>query len=216
MIPEITTRMMKYMKSSKPYKKYSFNDISLTLKPYAFPPESDFSRSTYCIQQSIHYCGERVLDVGTGAGILAMLASKRAKDVHAVDISLDGVHLCKNNCRKNKIQNVRIYQSNMFENVTGTFDTIIANLPIVENDLPDNNSFWYTLFDPSFRFHEVLFSQASLHLNSGGKILLCHADLEPDGFSKIESLAKKHDYTFEIDFICNELDHEWRSYVFKK
>jgi methylase of polypeptide subunit release factors len=216
MIPEITKQMMEYMQSEKSFQKYQFGEIALTLKPYAFPPQSEFSRSTYCLQQSLRDLGDKVLDLGTGAGLFAMLASKQAKEVHAVDISPDAVRMCKDNCKKNGIKNVKAYQSNMFENVTGTYDTIIGNLPIVELPLPDNNPLWYSLFDPDFKAHKALFSKVSSYQNPKSKIVLCHADLQPDGFKKLEVLADKYKFNFDIDFRCNELGHEWRTYIFRK
>jgi release factor glutamine methyltransferase len=75
-----------------------------------------------------------ILDVGTGSGVIALsLAAKfpEAKIV-AVDISEDALALARENAiRLNLSDHVRFLKSDLVENVEGTFDLIVANLPYI-------------------------------------------------------------------------------------
>jgi len=74
-------------------------------------------------------CG-RFLDMGTGAGIAAMVASSFAHEVWAVDIVERAVRFAEWNCRLNGLTNVRVMQGDLFEPVRGlSFDRIVSNPP---------------------------------------------------------------------------------------
>ncbi len=73
--------------------------------------------------------GTRVLDVGTGSGILAILASKLgAKEVEALDIDSNAVAVAKENCEKNGVRNVTCRQSDLIKSAIGKYDFISANI----------------------------------------------------------------------------------------
>lgn len=73
--------------------------------------------------------GESVLDIGTGTGVLAILAAKMGGKVLAVDILKKAIECAKQNMLLNKV-NVDIRQSNLFQKVPRKkFDVIIANVP---------------------------------------------------------------------------------------
>ncbi len=76
----------------------------------------------------------RVVDVGTGSGVIALsLATKFPEmQIVAVDISDDALALAQENAaRLNLSDNVRFLKSRLLENVEGTFDLIVANLPYI-------------------------------------------------------------------------------------
>ena len=74
---------------------------------------------------------DKVLDWGTGYGIIGLAASKLAKEgqVEMIDINERAVGLAKKNIEANNIPNAKAYQSNGFENVKGVFDIIVSNPP---------------------------------------------------------------------------------------
>jgi ribosomal protein L11 methyltransferase len=70
---------------------------------------------------------ERVLDVGTGSGVLAIAAAQLgASDVTAIDISPTAVAATKTNARRNQVE-VRAMDTPVAE-LTETYDVIVANL----------------------------------------------------------------------------------------
>ncbi len=82
----------------------------------------------------------RVLDVGTGSGVLALtLAGEWAEaEVHAVDISEFALSLAKENAGALGLaERVTFHLGNLLEPVAGTFGLIVANLPYVPSgDIP--------------------------------------------------------------------------------
>lgn len=72
--------------------------------------------------------GESVLDMGTGTGLLAILAAKLGGKVTAVDIIQESVELTKLNANQNNVSIV-VKTSNLFEELSDTYDVIIANVP---------------------------------------------------------------------------------------
>ena len=74
--------------------------------------------------------GERVLDVGCGYGPLG-LSLVKAYGVAAtmVDINQRALDLAQQNAERNQVS-AHIFQSNVYENVSGIFDHIISNPPI--------------------------------------------------------------------------------------
>jgi ribosomal protein L11 methyltransferase len=76
--------------------------------------------------------GGRVLDVGTGSGILAVAASKLgAREVFACDIDPTAVKVARENCELNGVTNVRCEVSDLLRDVDttgGLYDLITANI----------------------------------------------------------------------------------------
>lgn len=69
-----------------------------------------------------------LLDVGSGTGILAMLASRFAVPViTAVDIEEEARRVARENLAMNQITNVEVLDVNV-EEVTGSFDIVVANI----------------------------------------------------------------------------------------
>ncbi len=72
------------------------------------------------------------LDLGTGCGIQAILASRHASRVTAVDLNPLALRFTEFNLRLNGIDNVLCLEGNLFQPVEGmTFDCIVSNPPFV-------------------------------------------------------------------------------------
>lgn len=217
-IPKITQEFMSYIKeqAKKGIVRYQINNIQIDVFPYVFPPDSPFSDSSHTIYDQIgDLSGKTVLDIGTGTGIQAIIAAKNgAKSVDAVDISEDAISCAIHNVQFNKLEDkISVYYSDMFSNIKSKYDVIIANLPILDMEFPDER--FYSLFDPKFQYHKVLFQEALNFLNKGGVITLCHADLKnSNDFVKLEKLAEDNGYRVKIKQTIHANGHEWRNYEF--
>ena len=78
--------------------------------------------------------GARLLDVGTGSGVIALSLAAQIADaeVHGVDVSEEALALAAENASRVELTGrVQFYRSDLLSAVEGTFDLIVANLPYV-------------------------------------------------------------------------------------
>lgn len=75
---------------------------------------------------------KNVLDVGCGYGTLGVTLAKLNSDVNVtmVDVNLRAIGLCKRAIEINGLKNASVFESNVYENVTGIYDIIVSNPPI--------------------------------------------------------------------------------------
>ena len=73
---------------------------------------------------------DRVLDMGTGCGVNAILAASKSRNVVAVDVNPFAVNAGKANAKRNGVADrIEYLQSDLFRQVTGKFDVIIFDPP---------------------------------------------------------------------------------------
>lgn len=114
---------------------------------------------------------DRVLDMGTGSGIVAILAAKRSSDVVAVDINPNAVAAARANAVLNGVADrITFGVSDVFDAVDGTFDLIVFNPPFrwfKPRDLLEMSH-----ADENYRALRTFMREARSRLRPGGRILL--------------------------------------------
>ena len=130
--------------------------------------------STWLADFTIRRESECTLDLGTGTGVLAMLAARHSKQVVATDINPRALEFARFNAALNGIDNIDFIEGDMFDAVEGrTFDLILNNPPFTvspesaclnrDNPLDGNE------------FVERIVQQAPAYLNDGGYAqIVCH------------------------------------------
>ena len=88
------------------------------------------SSSTWLADFTIRRDSDCTLDLGTGTGVQAMLASRHSKQVVATDINPRALEFARFNAALNGIDNIEFVEGDMFDAVEGrTFDLIVCNPP---------------------------------------------------------------------------------------
>lgn len=121
-----------------------------------------------------------ILDVGCGYGPIGIIANKvTGFNVVMCDVNKRALHLAKMNLKENKAE-ATVIESNCYENVDGTFDTIITNPPIRAGKKI---------------VYEILFG-AQEYLTSNGKLfLVIHKD------QGAKSLIKDLEKSYNVEVI---------------
>jgi release factor glutamine methyltransferase len=100
----------------------------------ALVPRPETEQLVELIESKIENRKSKIVDVGTGSGVIALsLAMKFPEaEILAVDISDDALALAQENAARLKVAaRIGFLKSNLLENVEGTFDLIVANLPYI-------------------------------------------------------------------------------------
>ena len=122
------------------------------------------------------------LDVGTGAGIHALLAASHADRVVATDTNPRALNFASMNARLNGIENVSFRQGSFFEPVHDEkFDLIVSNPPFIIS--PESSLMFQ---NPGMRgdaVSELMVRESPAHLNEGGcavSLINWHHESEDD------------------------------------
>ena len=112
--------------------------LSDFLPPQGDPLPADFvmsgtsASSRFLTRLTIRRQVAKALDLGTGAGIHALLAASHADQVIATDTSKRALNFAAMNARLNEIDNVSFAEGSFFEPVAGEkFDLIVTNPPFI-------------------------------------------------------------------------------------
>ena len=114
------------------------------------------------------------LDLGSGCGTLALLASRHSREVVALDRNPRAVEFARFNTKLNGVGNISHVEGSLFEPVAGRrFDLVVTNPPFVIS--PESR---YLFRDSGMRGDEIcrtIIRQAPAHLAEGGMCqMLCN------------------------------------------
>jgi SAM-dependent methyltransferase len=111
-------------------------------------------------------CGT-ALDVGTGCGVVALIAARYSGRVVATDVNPRALGFGRLGAALNAIENVEWREGSLFEPVRGEeYDSVLCNAPFVVS--PDQELAFRDSGMPRDSFCESLVRGASAHLTEGG------------------------------------------------
>ncbi len=175
-----------------------FFDLDLKLSNEVYVPRED----TYLLVEATRDEVDRedeVLDMGTGTGILALIAAKDCEKVVGVDVDKKALELAKENARRNDIENVEFVQSDLFEEVDGKFDLVVFNPPYLPGEVREENfqgsEQWFggeTGREVIGRFSEELDD----HLSGDGRALVMVSSLT--GFEETREMFTERGFTVTV------------------
>ena len=85
--------------------------------------------------------GQRFLEIGCGTGYITLLAARCGARAEGVDINPDAVSLARENAQRNGMDPSMFWESDMFSEVSGTYDVIAFNPPYLPAEEFESTSF---------------------------------------------------------------------------
>lgn len=114
---------------------------------------------------------DRVLDMGTGSGVNAVLAASKSSDVVAVDVNPASIQTAKHNADLNNVAaRIHFAVSDLFESVEGRFDLIMFDPPF--RWFKPRNMRERSTADENYQTLTTFFDKAKDYLAPDGRILL--------------------------------------------
>jgi release factor glutamine methyltransferase len=177
----------------------------------AMVPRPETEELVEFLKSEIQNPKSKILDVGTGSGVIALSLAAKFPDAEilAVDISDDALALAQENAaRLGLVDRVQFLKCNLLENVEGTFDLVVANLPYVSTQARETLS-REVLHDPAGAVFagahgdelvRKLIAQAPSHLRPGAMLALEIGISQSDAL--LSALAEKN-----YRDICSKTDY---------
>lgn len=126
----------------------------------------------------------KILDIGTGSGIIPIVLKKRFPDaeVSAIDFSENALKTAQRNADFHQVEINFIHQDYLKANLTGVYDVIISNPPYIgieeEGEIADSVKEFepkMALFSPTSNaliFYEKIAEDCKSHFNENGLVFL--------------------------------------------
>lgn len=159
------------------------------------------------VENVLNVAGEfknsQILDIGTGSGCIPITLALENKAIfaHSVDISKEAIVMAEKNAIFHNVrEQVKFYQSDLFENVNDEFDIIVSNPPYIP--LKDKETLQIEVrdFDPpsalfakdedGVEFYEKIAVEAKNYLN--GYLFF---EIGIDQSEKVKKILKTNNYT---------------------
>ncbi len=93
--------------------------------PEVYPPSED---SMLLVESLDVRSGERVLEIGSGSGVVSIHCALNGALVVCGDVNPRAVALTRRNAEANGAE-IEVLETDVYSNVAGRFDTIVFNLP---------------------------------------------------------------------------------------
>jgi len=156
-----------------------FMGLGFFVNEHVLIPRQDTENLVEEVLRYLHD-GMKILDMCTGSGciLLSLLKYSNACEGVGVDISADALEVAKENARRLSLAPQWI-NSNLFENVEGTFDIIVSNPPYIKTDVIENLEPEVKDHEPfialdgdtdGLKFYRIISKDAREHLLRGGML----------------------------------------------
>ena len=189
-----------------------FMDFTLTVSPAVLIPRPE---TEYLVTTALHYTSQRILDLGTGSGCVAIALARAwpQAQVDAVDQSATALACAQQNAEQLGVAHIRFKQGDWYAPVNGhRYDLIVANPPYIADSEPHPDQ-GDARFEPrgalragpsGFEAIEMIIDGAKNHLDTRGWLWLEH------GYAQAQAVRDQLDYAgfSAIATHCDLAGHE--------
>lgn len=146
--------------------------------------------------------GMKVLDMCTGSGCILISILKNVVDVEGAgfDISKQAINVAKENAKSNNVT-ATFERSDLFENVTDTYDVIVSNPPYIPTDVIGGLMPEVAVYEPfqaldgkedGLYFYRKIVAECKEYLNPNGVVLF---EIGHDQGEAVSSLMTEAGFT---------------------
>lgn len=179
--------------------KAYFRDLELAVDERVLIPRPETEELVDLVLKENSKADLRVLDIGTGSGAIAISLKSARPDwqVTASDISQGALQLAEENSKLNQVS-LDFVESDVFGQITGTFDMIISNPPYIAYGDKDEVGMNVLASEPhlalfadedGFAIYRQIIEGAGEHLSENGKLYFEIGYKQGDG---LRALLSKH------------------------
>ena len=179
--------------------KAYFRDLELAVDERVLIPRPETEELVDLVLKENSKADLRVLDIGTGSGAIAISLKSARPDwqVSASDISQGALQLAEENSKLNQVS-LDFVESDVFGQITGTFDVIISNPPYIAYGDKDEVGMNVLASEPhlalfadedGFAIYRQIIEGAGEHLSENGKLYFEIGYKQGDG---LRALLSKH------------------------
>lgn len=142
------------------------------------PREDSFLLKNFI--QELDLDGKKVLDIGTGTGLIAIEAAKKGAKVTAADINPEAIEYAREKARKTGVDGkIDFVKSNLFSDIEDRFDYILFNPPYLPGEPGVGDEEIWRGGEKGTELTQKFLEKASKQLSENGEILVImssHAD----------------------------------------
>lgn len=197
-IKEDLSRLIKGIPIQYIIEKQEFFGLDFLVNENVLIPQPD---TEILVEEAISLAKQikanKLLDLCTGSGAIAISIAKNTQiaNIVATDISKHALEIAKKNCKKNEVKNIKLLQSDLFENINEKFNIIVSNPPYIKTKVidtlsPEVKNEPYIALDggqDGLEFYKKIISKAYEYLEKGGYLCL---EIGYDQKEEVMELAK--------------------------
>ena len=187
------------------YKKnhlFHFNNLEIEIEPNVYDPSED----SFLLLEFLKFStDQKILEIGTGCGLISLEACRRGANVICTDINLFAVKLTKKNIENNKHilkGTIEVRKGDLFSVIRSDelFDLIIFNPPYLPTTKKEKIDKWFDLAtdggnDGQFVIKRFI-KDVKKYLNSSGRAYFIFSSLS--NRKKLEDYLKEKSFTYNI------------------